>query len=419
MKKQMPNSNYQQALHQALSLVARDADAAKAQLETLRQDSPGRLGAIMALAFLYSRELQFDRSLELVREAILIEPDNERTHFNLGYIHQQLGDIQRASKGYRDAWELSRREYFEAGLLHGMCLHQQGRIDEARSVCESLMENPMRDVRLDFFAVCLFKETSNTDAVKLHQHSLVSAVGKKPEVIPDFVRFFTTYDDPKWQVLDHKAKLKGAVSQYTKRHEKEPDFHPTTFVLPTEMVLFEAYFRQHPEKPYWLVKPESMSGGQGAYVITSPDEIKDKSASVVQHYIHNPLLVDGRKFNLRLYLVVMQVNADSVYGWRDGIVFISPETYGLEGDDLRNARIHIVNPLLHLDNKNLHIAGELDQDSQSDLMRWTTLCKKLTERKINVATIKDRLQQLMLFVMKVAQASEPDSGNSSPVTKYA
>jgi len=41
---------------------------------------------------------------------------------------------------------------------------------------------------------------------------------------------------------------------------------------------------------------------------SDPSEIPDKTDLVVSHYINNPLLINGFKFDLRVYVVITSFN---------------------------------------------------------------------------------------------------------------
>lgn len=49
-----------------------------------------------------------------------------------------------------------------------------------------------------------------------------------------------------------------------------------------------------------LLQPTNSSRGRGIRMVTRPDSIpRDAKDTLVQHYIANPLLLDGYKFDMR------------------------------------------------------------------------------------------------------------------------
>ena len=110
----------------------------------------------------------------------------------------------------------------------------------------------------------------------------------------------------------------------------ELDFVPATYSLPADYSLFVEEFRRNPAST-WIMKPSRGAQGGGIFLINKLSQIKkwanggrwqnsssSKDAYVVSHYIDNPLLVSGRKFDLRLYVLVTSYRPLQVYIHRDG-----------------------------------------------------------------------------------------------------
>ena len=62
------------------------------------------------------------------------------------------------------------------------------------------------------------------------------------------------------------------------------------------------------ERNLWIVKPGGKSRGRGIFLSARHEEIADVTGDegqwVAQKYIENPLLVHGRKFDLRQWVLV-------------------------------------------------------------------------------------------------------------------
>jgi hypothetical protein len=102
------------------------------------------------------------------------------------------------------------------------------------------------------------------------------------------------------------------------------DFVPVTYLLPADYSLFVEEFRRNPNA-MWIMKPTARSQGKGIFIINKLAQIKKwsmqsrwaqmplKEAYVISRYIEDPLLIGGKKFDLRLYVLVTSYRPLKVY----------------------------------------------------------------------------------------------------------
>ncbi|XP_077316585.1 putative tubulin polyglutamylase TTLL9 isoform X1 [Lithobates pipiens] len=134
------------------------------------------------------------------------------------------------------------------------------------------------------------------------------------------------------------------------------DFFPKTFELPSEYHLFVEEFRKNPGIT-WIMKPVARSQGKGIFLFRKLKDIMDwrKDGSraddqrdeipvenyVAQRYIENPYLIGGRKFDLRVYVLVTSYIPLRAWLYRDGFARFSNTRFSLSSID--DQYIHLTN----------------------------------------------------------------------------
>ena len=132
------------------------------------------------------------------------------------------------------------------------------------------------------------------------------------------------------------------------------DFFPGTYTLPADYGLFVEEYKNHPPGAIWIMKPVGKAQGKGIFLFNKLSEISDwkrKSDStaqqaesyVVQRYIENPLLVGGKKFDLRLYVLVTSYAPLTVFMYRSGFARFSLYRYNTDTSNLGDTYVHLTN----------------------------------------------------------------------------
>lgn len=136
------------------------------------------------------------------------------------------------------------------------------------------------------------------------------------------------------------------------------NFSPATFVLPAEYGLFVEEFKRTPGST-WIMKPVGRAQGKGIFLFNRLSQVSDwkkdykwksdapqADSYVAQRYIESPLLVGGRKFDMRLYVLVTSFSPLKAWVYRGGFCRFSTAQYssvGSQGKDLDNLYVHLTN----------------------------------------------------------------------------
>ena len=169
-----------------------------------------------------------------------------------------------------------------------------------------------------------------------------------------------------WQRCNHFAAIKALTRKdLLKRHVEAArtahgaalfDIMPQTFQLPAEYVPFvDAFTRAQqaqqaqqdraaslaPAPPLWIMKPIGLSRGRGIFLVDDLSQVEYGETYVVQKYVDRPLLLDGHKMDLRLYVLVTSFAPTEAFIYSEGFARVSTERY--RASDCGNLRMHLTN----------------------------------------------------------------------------
>ena len=138
------------------------------------------------------------------------------------------------------------------------------------------------------------------------------------------------------------------------------DFYPETYRLYADEER-EAFFAQLPDTDVrdnlWILKPDDLSKGRGVKILWQFDrlrrmydhpediifdpQIERGRDYIIQRYIRNPLLLDGRKSEIRLYWLIACLDPLLVLLYKEGTVRLNSRRFRLA--DFDDTLIHVTN----------------------------------------------------------------------------
>ena len=222
-----------------------------------------------------------------------------------------------------------------------------------------------------------------------------------------------------WQRLNHfrngkelcrKDLMAKNIKKKRRQLEKEGryeeaatyDFIPMTFMLPREYSIFVEKFKE--VGGVWIMKPIGSAQGKGIFMFSRLSEIsdwrtdfkslrnggkgveeKDIEAYVVQRYLQQPLLIGGKKFDMRLYTLVTSFSPLKVYTYRRGFARFTNSRYS---NDINDIFKHLTNVAIQktADNYDERTGGKMELQAlkmylmsrygveRVDALFWEVMC---------------------------------------------
>ena len=116
-------------------------------------------------------------------------------------------------------------------------------------------------------------------------------------------------------------------------------FFPRTFQLPAEYHLLAEALRRRPGGT-WIMKPAAGSQGKGIFLFRKLKDVTDwrpdadaaaaaAESYVAQRYVEDPYLINGKKFDLRVYVLVTSFLPLKAWLYRDGFARFSGVRFSL------------------------------------------------------------------------------------------
>lgn len=219
-----------------------------------------------------------------------------------------------------------------------------------------------------------------------------------------------------WQKINHWAGafLMGRKDYFNTRMQELRDrigdkmnFYPESYLLPDQEEQLEEHWNDH---RLWIVKPSASSRGKGIHLL-STDEVKIPpilESGVIQFYLERPLLITGRKFDLRLYVLVPSISPLRIYIHDSGLARFCTHRY-VYNDDEKTANVEDLN--MHLTNFSLNKndinfkRGEAGHESIEN-SKWSLPFFLDYLEKVEKINVKDLMNEIHRVLVATVIAGE-------------
>ncbi|CAL4066545.1 unnamed protein product, partial [Meganyctiphanes norvegica] len=231
--------------------------------------------------------------------------------------------------------------------------------------------------------------------------------------------FGTEHDDTRSYEFETLESLRGRppLSSLTQDNQTEDlpkvyiensihsyDFLPfkISFILPRD---YKDFCDAHAESPStWIIKPIDSAQGRGIYVADQVDQVSPEDIQLVSRYLDSPLLINGYKFDLRLYAVVTSLNPLVIYLYEDGLVRLAAEKYQT-GEELWNPCIHLTNYSINKFNSNYVQNEEAGKDNHGNKWSLSAFLRHLKTQNVDTVTLMRNLENVVTRTILAASGN--------------
>jgi len=237
-----------------------------------------------------------------------------------------------------------------------------------------------------------------------------------------------------------KDFIGDTIAEYTKQYESRPQcfdnnkFFPKTFVL-WKKDHCEEFFDYFASEEYKELKKErgivylrkvstGVHKGQGVFPLTEEAEQelmkeylggflcgKNENTTVIQQLIHNPLLIEGRKFDFRVYMLIASTNPMIAY-FHDGYLRISLSEYDSKSKEKTTFVTNIVlnHDVFEIAEKNGTYNGMTKEEMEAktcwwfdDLQRYLVKIGRVVDPNWLDNHLRAQMKKIMIHLTRMAE----------------
>ncbi|XP_019386741.1 PREDICTED: tubulin polyglutamylase TTLL7 isoform X1 [Crocodylus porosus] len=201
-----------------------------------------------------------------------------------------------------------------------------------------------------------------------------------------------------------KDFLARNMTKMIKCQPQEYSFIPRTWIFPAEYTQFQNYVKELKKKrrqKTFIIKPANGAMGHGISLIRNGEKIQAQDHLIVQEYLDKPFLMEGYKFDLRVYILVTSCDPLKIFLYHDGLVRMGTEKYHPPSDsNLSQLYMHLTNYSVNKHNEHFERDETEDKGSKRSI-KWFT--EFLETNHLDVSKFWSDISELVVKTLIVAE----------------
>ena len=200
-----------------------------------------------------------------------------------------------------------------------------------------------------------------------------------------------------------KNYLAWNLNKMQKIHPKDYSFYPRTWVLPGD---YSDFKQQVNKKKVFIVKPEASSQGRGIFLIRKLEDINLSERYVVQEYLMDPLLIEGLKFDLRIYVLITGCNPLRIFIHEEGLTRLATEPYTEPSmHNFGDSCMHLTNYAINKTNPRFQFNINPEVDNVGHKRSLKSAYDYIEAQGHNVEELREKIDDIILKTICAVQPS--------------
>ncbi|XP_056427994.1 tubulin polyglutamylase TTLL13 isoform X2 [Hyla sarda] len=211
------------------------------------------------------------------------------------------------------------------------------------------------------------------------------------ERVMEMKRFQKINHFPGMSEICRKDLLARNMNRLLKLFPKDYNIFPRTWCLPADYGDLTAYCRTKKNKTY-ICKPDSGCQGRGIFLSKNMKDIRHGDHMICQQYVSKPFLIDGYKFDLRIYVLVTSCEPLRIFIYNEGLARFATTSY------TEPSHVNLDDVCMHLTNYaiNKHSENFIRDDMTGSKRKLSTLRTWLENNHYNTAKLWEDIEDVII-----------------------
>ncbi|KAG8448959.1 hypothetical protein GDO86_015867 [Hymenochirus boettgeri] len=230
----------------------------------------------------------------------------------------------------------------------------------------------------------------------------------KPYILRNLASFQKVNHFPRQEgeYISYELTRKDCLYRNVQRMQQShgiKNFHllPQTYLLPTEYQDFCNNFSK--DRGPWIVKPVASSRGRGVYLINSPSQISMEDNILVSRYISNPLLIDGFKFDVRLYVLLTSYEPLVIYLYEEGLTRFATAKYDRTAKNIKNQFMHLTNYSVNKKSEDYVSCEDPEVEDYGNKWSMSAMLRYLKQHGKDTTALMSQVEDLVIKTIIAAE----------------
>ncbi|KAM9311906.1 tubulin polyglutamylase TTLL13 [Gastrophryne carolinensis] len=211
------------------------------------------------------------------------------------------------------------------------------------------------------------------------------------ERVMEMKRFQKINHFPGMNEICRKDLLARNMNRLLKLFPKDYNIFPRTWCLPADYGDLQAYCRTKKNKTY-ICKPDSGCQGRGIFLSKNMKDIKHGEHMICQQYVSKPFLIDGYKFDLRIYVLVTSCDPLRIFIYKEGLARFATMAYtDPSHSNLDDVCMHLTNYAI-----NKHSDNFIRDDMTGSKRKLSTLWSWLEKNKYDTVKLWEDIEDVII-----------------------